>query len=268
MAYHIPRKLAVTMGVELTFIPTIYERVFNETGVALWAGYNYVDAIRGPLANAAEQVLRKNNVKVFACGTDPDCVEISTIPFTSGNQIKKNMHAIRKCAAIVDLSPTAPHTIGGGAHIHTGFPEGVNTVLYQAHMMHFYNRNPWLSYAFAGWNDVINAKPAWAESLALEASHAGTPMNVKLGYKVMSAHLDMKDYLECVLNYEKALHRASNWQNESYSDAREDNEKYRAMYMRYYREAKRAFNKACDELLAYMEDNLTVEEVPQGFIDV
>jgi hypothetical protein len=157
-------KLATTVGIELTFMPILFDYL-------MYYNRKYSDSVekvipesnslcRG-MASALEFSLRARKIPFNKCHKDPDCVEVSTKPYITTNALFRTIDKIWKCAADHDLLPTSKYYNGGGAHIHVGVIGAcrASAINFTRRMLIFGAQNPWLSWAFVGETDDCNAEP-------------------------------------------------------------------------------------------------------------
>lgn len=155
-------KLVTTMGVELTFVPAVHERIFVATKGKVNSTKAHAEGyLLEFLCTAMKQGLQANNIPHFKCHVDPGCVEVPTKAYSTARTLGNAIRRIRALAKQCDTVPTASYTIGGGAHIHTGVlgeTDEQRAIYKSAFALWAYN-NPWMAWAFAGINDASNANP-------------------------------------------------------------------------------------------------------------
>lgn len=163
-------KLSTTMGMELTYTPTILQAVSEELDYN-WNGYELaaieealVDVKRGQLKNALKNKgILKNFVNVH---TDPGVVEVPTKPQRNLEAFLKIVREANAVAKSVGLSPKLPYTTGGGAHIHMGLPKNdEQRHAYKVELANLVAKYPVMSWAFTDLSDDINASPIRDERL-------------------------------------------------------------------------------------------------------
>ncbi|HWG89153.1 MAG TPA: hypothetical protein VN679_15315 [Candidatus Acidoferrales bacterium] len=161
-------KLNTTMGIELTFMPPCLQEMVEAINPEC---DREVDDVVHPFACnhicsgyalVLGKVMQARNIPTWdGVKTDPGCVEVPTKPYGTLNGLVKASRQIWKCASSIGLVPKLDSFNGGGAHIHTGImgktPE--QRVEYVGRMALFAAQNPWLSWAFVGLVDDINAEP-------------------------------------------------------------------------------------------------------------
>ena len=168
MAITLPTKLATTMGVELTFLPAIHERIYAALGGKVNTSELYSEReLREFLCNVMAEALRQNQIPYKKCHLDPQCVEVPTHPYDSVRKLTRVISKIRRMAKRCEMVPVVSYSVGGGAHIHTGVlgKDETEKSKYIAAMMLWAQRNPWLSWAFSGFNDISNANPVSADHI-------------------------------------------------------------------------------------------------------
>lgn len=154
----LPKKLATTLGVELTYLPYFYEQVYKRTGILLGNDSTADEDIRRKMLYQIIRTMDKKGVDAFKKSMDPQCIEIPTRAMDCPKELIKNIKDITAVAKQHGGMPVVSYSVaGGGAHIHSGIPNDAPN--YRKHMMAFAANNPWLSWAFAGYSDNHNACP-------------------------------------------------------------------------------------------------------------
>ena len=113
------------MGIELSFVPTILDRLMDlNRRVAKSDNVDRVVQGSGEIcegyAFALEGMLDLRSIPYHDCHRDPDCVEVSTKPYDNKKRLFSVVRKIIAQAKRIDLEPTAYWYNGGGAHIHVG----------------------------------------------------------------------------------------------------------------------------------------------------
>lgn len=203
-------KLHTTMGIELTFMPPAMQDIINAINPE---GDREPDEIlsenaQNSMCKAYVGVLGKLLIERKAAfhdvSNDPGCVEVPTKPYTTLNGLAKACKAIWKCADHLGLVPRLESFNGGGAHVHTAIlgKTREDRQQYVARMAVFANRNPWLSWAFLGVVDDINAEPiVWTKIVS--------------GRQVTREQLTHRidQYRNQIGTLTAELHEASNWES-------------------------------------------------------
>lgn len=213
-------KLVTTMGIELTYMPLIWDWMFEQYGKAYAKknGHKPTDDAkietvvqgRGNDVNGAAYKMRTvfdlRNIQMNNVGIDPDCVEISTKPYSELDSLMRRARVVQEYAADFDLVPELERFNGGGAHIHTGtefIKSEHQRERYIKRMMVFVAQNPWITWAFVGLADNTNAEPLTQDVLKMR----NIPQSLK-GLK-FQLELEMNNLIENT----NRLHLASEWKN-------------------------------------------------------
>jgi hypothetical protein len=213
-------QLATKMGIELTYMPAVWDEIADAYG-ALYNLRNDDDEDEGWascvhdrhsavcfFAAQLKTILRLRKVAVYHCGTDPDCVEVPTKPYKSLDALMRRARVITHHAESLNLTPKLVHFNGGGAHIHTDtrhIGDLSARKLYCRRMAVFAAKNPWLSWAFIGLTDNINAEPLTAVHLGLRGASVQT---------VEQIEMDIADNLREIQQLTRNLHQRSEWMYE------------------------------------------------------
>ena len=194
-------KLATSMGIELTFMPIMFDYMmqynskFSDDAEEVIPASN--DLCRA-MAYCLRQSLTWRKIPFNKCSKDPDCVEISTKPYTTHATLFRAVHKIWNEAEKHDLQPTSEYYNGGGAHIHVGNPYPDTSKKhhdFKRRMTVFVAQNPWLSWAFIGLTDDENAEPL-SKSLVI-------------GREIKTIEQLQRD----LIYHSKTLHEPSIWGN-------------------------------------------------------
>lgn len=205
----LPKKLAVSMGIELTFLPNINEYLFTEYGVAPRDSYAE-GVMREFYAEAMKKIMDRKGIDYFKCHTDPGCIEVPTNPKKTSNALMKSVRQIYSVARELDLSPRAKYiNAGGGAHIHTGIPENVNDDTYKAMATAFLAYNPWIAWAFADKTDARNALAVSRRGVLGNRNDIET-----LELKLANLSANMEHITGQIEAYTNILHTKQVWGNE------------------------------------------------------
>lgn len=196
-----PTILATTIGIELTYIPAVFDELRktmqdNELEGADVIYKELSDFGMYGYSKMMGAILNKRSIAVSACKTDPGCVEIPTLPMQRASVVRKTIKDITTVAAECALYPTAWHTIGGGAHIHTGLYATRESVMaqnpdmsrwqisdkvqeinkiYALVLQVWLTKNPWFAWAFAGCADFANAQTITREQLSNRGDAGSIP---------------------------------------------------------------------------------------------
>lgn len=253
--YTLPKKLATTMGVELTFMPRLFDDIYESSGgkATVWEHYEEA-SVRSFLASALKQTLQRKGIHYHSCDIDPACVEVSTRPYSTANSIRKIVCAIRSSAKEMQLSPTARWTGGGGAHIHTGVVGETEQqrMAYAAAMYVWAAENPWMPWAFIHRNDCSNAQ-AIEYKQVMCAGNDGVTLESLLGD--WRGHVESyKHWRGEMVKAERKLHTSEVWGNRCARTNVEGNDIWEARYyMRCRRRDVVAYEK---EIVRMMGEDL------------
>lgn len=199
-------RLVTTMGVELTWVPTILDKIAD-----LNNGYdsklNSVDdllpdtsSICSGYARMLSHNLNLRKIKYRQCSRDPDCVEMSTFPYKNLDMLMKTIRSSCAAAEEIDLKPTSEWFNGGGCHIHAGLvgKHKSSALQFGNRIAMFCATNPWLSWAFVGIVDDMNAEPLTLSNFIPE----GKPLE-----QVMADHKDkIRRAREKIIAFTQKLH--------------------------------------------------------------
>lgn len=141
-----------TVGIEVTFVP---------------GGVDYEDKYEAerlcsPLSTILSRKLARAKVPYNRCGTDPECVEVSTKPMRTRNNMRRTLDVYYDCAEALGLAGYTEWHGGGGGHVHVGLKPGEKDqkgIFLQTLYADLSNR-PYLTWAFMNpGDDNRNAAP-------------------------------------------------------------------------------------------------------------
>lgn len=223
-------KLSTSMGVELTFMPVAMQWCVD----ALDPEYqkhpdSCIDVYEQNVmcacfVGALRQYMTTHSIPFYKCSQDPGCVEVPTKPYTTLNELTKVCRQIWKAADKFCLLPELPSFNGGGAHIHTGVvgKSSKERQEYIGRMAVFANHNPWLSWAFIGSSDSINAEPIPARHIR-DREEAGTLEDIEQGIAYLRDSIQRET---------RMLHRPGQWTSAGLRRVHERTiERFRANYL-------------------------------------
>jgi hypothetical protein len=258
-----PKKLITTMGIELTFVPSIYDLINEAVPGAINTPTSYGGSdLRVAHASFMSNVLKKRGVKVYNCGTDPGCVEVPTMPYDDGKELLTACRNVHSAAEVCMLQPYATYTRGGGAHIHTGRvgKDDAEKRRMTAHVMAWMTANPWFAWAHAIPKDEDNANPLTAQDVYKK-------LDARMEYDMAIARLqqalkDLQDFQKDLSSAEKELHTVKGWeQSHQGMDEYTDMEYWRRNVVRCHRyvaEYLKAFYEASATYAASLRETARV----------
>jgi hypothetical protein len=277
----VPRKLATTMGYELTYMPGMFDHLWTVTKGRMkgWAQYEYVnDTLRNGMRQCAYVMhSTKDKDGDDVCGSayvhryvsefklDPQVVEVTTQPTNSGPHIKKAIALCAKYADAVNLVPRTLYSRGGGAHLHTGIPYqryvnreryGRTTMEWRKYcgaMQYIAYTNPWLAWAFANPLDSKNAQQLTKLNECEDAPNHARYMQ-RAYRNIKDAHEYYTSYRDSFMQYEQKLHDLAYRKNRyAIRDVIDMHDYYRRNMIAQ----KLELHKLCAKLLKDMDDDLT-----------
>lgn len=279
---HVPRTLATTFGYELTFMPAVFDKMYHASKgqIKAWHYYSSYTQTQATMMNqmcSAHYPMAQRARRWEQFKTDPNCVEVTTVPTNNGPRLRETVKRTFALADMCDLIPRADHTRGGGAHLHVGIPykgqAGYNDSddyvelnaeprAFAAAMQHELLLNPWLAWAFANPLDDNNAqqlrnmcKRPEARGDTRSAIEERAEFMRKKVYYILDSFNDIRAHADEIIRQTNQMHEARNWIPKyalypmEYSCAPDDIYDY----VRYRNRAKKKFARECKELLAVME---------------
>jgi hypothetical protein len=253
-----PKKLITTMGIELTFVPSIYDLINEAVPGAVTPPSSYGGSdLRCAHAHFLKGVLDARSVSVFNCGTDPGCVEVPTMPYDDSKELLTACRNIHSAAEVCMLQPYGTYTRGGGAHIHAGKVgcDDAEKRRVTAHVMAWMTANPWMAWAHAIPKDEDNANPLTSQDVQKNADARKEYDNAIKRLK--DAIKTVQDYEAALINAERETHTVEGWQRTS--QGRRDYyevEYYRrntAQYRMYAAQYLKAFYEASADYAASLQ---------------
>lgn len=112
--YIVVNKLDRTVGIEVSYVPAYLD----------YADRSRVNDVCRALAPVFKARLERDKAAFNKCGTDPDCIEISTKPIQSRTNLRRTLGKYYTHADIMGLVSTTEWHGGGGAHVHVGRKRG------------------------------------------------------------------------------------------------------------------------------------------------
>lgn len=283
---HVPRVLSTTFGYELTFMPSMFDRmhVKSKGAVKAWSYYSdYVTGMSRAMRDYAYSVDKKCGERFDDFKTDPMVVEVTTRPTNKGARLRNIVRDAFKYAAVADLQPRALVSRGGGAHLHVGIPaksergwdaeddtieSNKDAQAFAAAMQHEIVLNPWFAWAFANPLDDCNAQqiPRMTKRTVQRKNGGYIERDLQqrrerfmrdMEYNIRDKASDIVLYDTTIIRLTNEIHKAGNWKPEFnlYPNVWSCPPDDIADYARYKRNARKSLMRYEKQLLTAMESD-------------